>query len=364
MRIRAWAVVVTAAVLAAGAATPSVAIPSGPARAVSVTVVTADDETTPVAHTGDAADDPAIWVDHADPARSLVIGNDKKGALEVYDLAGDRVQRITSATTFWGNVDVRQDVTVGDRTLDLVMAYNAGIRTFAVDAATHQLVPVGDGSGAIPTGGGEGLCAYHSAATGQTSVFVVTRPGRVRQYVLHDNDDDGLVQGTLVREFQVGSESEGCVADDASGALYVSQEDVALWRYGAEPGDGSTRVMVDAVAPNGNLVHDIEGLAIADTGGGAGYLIASAQNGARPKASYFTVYDRQTNAYESAFRIGTGTAADGCERTDGIAAYAGDLGPAYPAGIFVCQDNTNTTPGTSGAQDFKYTRLERILPVG
>ena len=122
--------------------------------------------------------------------------------------------------------------------------------------------------------------------------------------------------------------------------------------------------MVDAVAPNGNLAYDIEGVTIADTGNGSGYLIASAQNGAQPKNSYFAVYDRQTNAYVSAFRIGAGTGADGCERTDGLTAYVGDLGPAYPSGIFVCQDNGNTTPGSSGAQDFKYTRLERILPVG
>ena len=240
MRVRTWFVVAAAAAAAAGGvSTPSAGAPGASPSAVTVVAVSANDETAPVAHTGDAADDPAIWVDHTDPGQSLVIGNDKKGALEVYDLDGNRVQRITTATTFWGNVDVRQGVTVGNRTLDLVMAYNAGIRTFTVNPATHQLTPVGDGTGAIPTNGGEGLCAYQSAVTGQTSVFVVTRAGRVRQYRLYDPDNDGLVQGTLVREFQVGSESEGCVADDETGALYVSQEDVALWRYGAEPGTGS-----------------------------------------------------------------------------------------------------------------------------
>ena len=41
----------------------------------------------------------------------------------------------------------------------------------------------------------------------------------------------------MVRSFAIGSEAEGCVADDETGALYVSQEDVALWRYrrGARP---------------------------------------------------------------------------------------------------------------------------------
>jgi 3-phytase len=36
-------------------------------------------ETEPVPSSGDAADDPAIWVHPGDPARSLVLGTDKKG---------------------------------------------------------------------------------------------------------------------------------------------------------------------------------------------------------------------------------------------------------------------------------------------
>ncbi|HET7476040.1 MAG TPA: phytase [Dermatophilaceae bacterium] len=38
---------------------------------------------------------------------------------------------------------------------------------------------------------------------------------------------------------------------------------------------------------------------------------------------------------------------------------AGDLGSAYPQGVFVCQDNGNEAPA-SGNQNFKLTRLERI----
>ncbi|MDI5980842.1 phytase, partial [Amycolatopsis magusensis] len=34
------------------------------------------------------ADDPAIWVDRADPARSLVLGTLKEGGLAVFDLRG------------------------------------------------------------------------------------------------------------------------------------------------------------------------------------------------------------------------------------------------------------------------------------
>ncbi|MFC6287693.1 phytase [Nocardioides sp. GCM10027113] len=324
--------------------------------------VTADVETEPVLSTGDSADDPAIWVHPTDPGQSLVIGNDKGGALEVYDLDGSRIQRITTTTSFWGNVDVRQGVTIGTRTLDLVVGYNSGIRPYEVNPATRALVAVGDGNGNIPTNGGEGLCAYHSAVTGQVHVFVITRPGRVRQYRLHDDDGDGLVEGTQVREFFVGSEAEGCVADDVAGILYVAEEDVGLWRYGAEPGAGATRVLVDAIAPGGNLAYDVEGVTIADTGSGKGYLMVSAQNGASPNDSYFAVYDRESNAYLWSFSVEPGPLADGCERTDGIAAQTGNLGPAFPAGIFVCQDNGNAAPA-AGNQNFKIVALEKVIPA-
>ena len=37
--------------------------------------------------------------------------------------------------------------------------------------------------------------------------------------------------GSPVRDFYLGSEGEGCEVDDATGALYVSEEDVGIWRY-------------------------------------------------------------------------------------------------------------------------------------
>ena len=64
-----------------------------------------------MSHSGDAADDPAIWRNPIDPSRSTVIGNDKGGALEVYDLSGARIQRFTGG--FFGNVDVRSGFVTG-----------------------------------------------------------------------------------------------------------------------------------------------------------------------------------------------------------------------------------------------------------
>ena len=89
-------------------------------------------ETTPVSSTGDAADDPAIWRNPIDPSRSTVIGNDKGGALEVYDLSGALIQRITGG--FFGNVDVRSGFVTGSGTTsDVAVTYRAGIRVYGID---------------------------------------------------------------------------------------------------------------------------------------------------------------------------------------------------------------------------------------
>jgi 3-phytase len=328
-----------------------------------IAAVTADAETVPATHSGDAVDDPAIWVHPTNPASSLLIGNDKLGALEVYKIDGSSQQRLTTATSFWGNVDIRQQVAVGGRTLDVIAAYNAGLRLYTVDLATLTLRSVTDGTGVYTTNSGEGLCLYDSRLTGDVTAFVITRPGQARQFLLTDNDADGLIEASLVRELAVGSEAEGCVADDKAGLVYIAEEDVGLWRYGAEPTAGTARLLVDKVQPDGNLAADVEGVTLVDTGGDGGYLFVSAQNTDNPTQSYFVRYDRQTNAFAGAFRIVYGTAADGCTRTDGVTATATGLGPKYPNGVFICQDDDNTTPGRSGNQDFKLTRLEKVADL-
>ena len=55
-------------------------------------------ETAPVPHSGDAADDPAIWVNPANPSASRIFDTDKQGGLAVYDLAGKELQYLPTAT--------------------------------------------------------------------------------------------------------------------------------------------------------------------------------------------------------------------------------------------------------------------------
>jgi myo-inositol-hexaphosphate 3-phosphohydrolase/putative flippase GtrA len=334
--------------------------PSGTGTtSVKVVPVPADGETQPMQHSGDSADDPAIWVDTQDPAKSLVIGNDKQGALETYNLDGSLVQRVSAPSKFWGNVDVRQGVALGAGTADVVAVANDGVRVYAVDPTTRQLSPVTVGNAGLETGGGEGVCLYNRPG-GRLSVFMVNISGDTRQYDLVD-DGTGHFSAKQVRHFKVGSEAEGCVVDDENRSLYIDEENVGTWKYGADPVSGEKRTMVDAVKPKGHQINDIEGITMVDDGAGNGLLIASSQ-GDQDHDSYFSIFDRKTGAYRSAFRIVDGAKADGCSHTDGVAATSRSLGPDYPDGVFICQDNVNTAPGSSGNQNFKLTRLERIRP--
>jgi myo-inositol-hexaphosphate 3-phosphohydrolase len=321
--------------------------------------IAATAETAPVAHTGDAADDPAVWVDTNHPARSLILGNDKQGALEIYRLDGSLRQRVTTKTTFWGNVDVRQGVLLGGRTRDVVAAYNGGLRLLLVNRRTGIVRLANDG-GPIAARG-EGVCLYHSAKTGRLFAFVVQRSGPISQYRISDRDGNGLLSGRRVRVIPLSSEAEGCVADDRRGRLYVAQEDVAIWRFQAEPGASASGEVVDTVNEGGPLVSDVEGLTLAERPRGGGVLIASVQNTRDPAHAYFAVYGRAGNQFRGTFDVVDGRAADGCERTDGIEANLTALGRKWSRGIFVCQDHNNTAPGSKGSQDFKLVDLGAIL---
>jgi 3-phytase len=246
------------------------------------------------------------------------------------------------------------------------------LNLYRVDPATGTLVnlnaPVSPGFEPY------GLCLYESPTTGKLYAFVNEEDsavGHMEQWELApDATATGGVRATRVRSWDIGSEAEGCVADDELGQLYVAEEDVGIWKYGAEPtaGTGSAdRTQVDSVdLVNGKSRQDIEGLAIAYSTDGAGYLIASSQGN-----SSFSVYERQgSNAYLKSFRIDDvvdgsgGLAFDRVTETDGIDVTTASLGAAFPNGAFVVQDNRNNVTSTTTAnQNFKLVPLQEILGV-
>ena len=314
-------------------------------------------ETIPVPSGGDAADDMAIWVHPTQPALSLVIGTDKQSGLVVYDMGGNRLQYVPDGSL--NNVDIRTGfplmgsemalVTSGERDQDR-------LAIFAVDPLARSLVPVAARDIAL---GIEvyGCCMYSSPWTGDMYFFCTSEDGLVQQWRLFPAGAGTTVDAELVRSFDVGSVSEGCVADDENAYLFVAEEGEGIWRYGAEPGAGSARALVDATGGSGHLAADVEGLGIYYAPGEAGYLVASSQGD-----DTFVVYDRHPpHERRLTFQIAAnaGLGIDAVSGTDGIDVTSAGLGSAFPSGLFVAQDGSN--PGAN--QNFKFVPWQDIAEL-
>ena len=302
-------------------------------------------ETDPVPTGGDAADDAVIWVHPSDPALSTVIATDKDSGLVVYDMAGNELQFLPEGQL--NNVDLRHGFRVGLARVTVVTACERSqnlIAIYAVDPRTRLLHRVA--ARRIQSGiGVYGSCMYRSPRTGNFYLFVNSEVGEVEQWRLF-LDGRARIDAVRVRSFDVGGITEGCVADDEFSTLYIGEEDIGIWRYGAEPGAGTTRVMVDSTG-SGHLTADVEGLALYYASGGRGYLIASSQGD-----SSYVVYDRRPpNAFVHHFVIGSnsGLGIDGTTRSDGIDVMNRSLGGAFSSGAFIAQDEDN--PGAN--QNFK-----------
>jgi 3-phytase len=313
-------------------AAPLATSPSKPFAAPAT--VSAVAETTQMPHEGDAADDPAIWVHPSNPALSTVIGTDKKGGLAVYGLDGKQLQYLADGNI--NNVDIRTGFSLSGRSVALVAASNRNnsIALYRVNPATRQLEHVAARD--IQTGVGYGACMYHSRTSGKFYYFGNSEQGEVEQWELLATGA-GKVDAIKVRSFDVGSQTEGCVADDQLGHLYIGEEAKGIWKYGAEPSAGETRTQVDTTGSAGHLTADVEGLTINDAGGGNGYLIASSQGD-----NTYAIYRREgDNAYVATFEIVAAGQIDGVSQTDGIDVTSVNLGPAFPRGMFIAQDGKN-----------------------
>lgn len=310
--------------------------------------VTARGETAVVATVNaDAADDPAIWRNPADPSASLIVGTDKKAGLYVYDLTG-AVRDFQDAGAV-NNVDLLDGVEIAGTPGILVAASdrndvaNARLALFRLDGQTAKLTALGT----TPAGTGEayGLCLYRAPEA--IYAFIVLKDGTIRQIAL---DLTGAApSGQTVRTLKLATQSEGCAADERTGRLYVAEEDAGLWRFDARP-DGDPQPVKVAAVDGERLVADAEGVAIAREGADGGYVLVSSQGD-----NAFAVYRLPDEAYVGRFRIEAGTLG-AVEETDGIEVMVGDFGPAFPGGLFVAQDGVSA----DRTQNFKLVAWDDI----
>ncbi|MFT4861616.1 MAG: 3-phytase [Pseudohongiellaceae bacterium] len=313
-------------------------------------------ETQAVGSRGDAADDPAIWVNAKNPELSLVLGTDKSYGIEVYDLSGTRVQSIPAGRT--NNIDLRY-VSGNTHWSAIAAASNRTTNTVSLFAIDHsgQLTWLQESE--IKTGLNEpyGLCLYKNVDGIQ--VFVNDTDGSYQQWLLEDvglqtNSPTLKLSASLVREFTVSSQPEGCVADDEQGLLFLGVEAEGVKVVAADK-DGSTQLNTLANVDGVILAADVEGMSLYKQGSG-GYLLVSSQG----NYSY-SLYDRlPPHSYRGSFYVADNDArgVDGSQETDGLDVSSVLRTDEFPAGLVVVQDGFNTLPKT--AQNFKYVSWQDI----
>jgi 3-phytase len=379
-RVKTLSLMAATSLILSACATGEIPVATRIANALPAVTVQAFGETVPVGTANDdAADDPAIWRNPANPGASLIVGTDKKAGIYVYDLSG-KVRDFNNAGRV-NNVDVRDGVsrTGPDgqvQTGILVVASDrndlaaAKLALFDLSAVTGKLVPLGT----VAAGAGEayGVCLYRKGA--DLYAISVLKDGTIHQIRLdmtgaspravhHFSEskngvklaldhkvsaqprfqgNETRIRATIERTYKLKTQSEGCVVDEMTSRLYVAEEDVGLWRFDLNAPETAPPRLIQG-ADGKALVADAEGVALADEGQGAGYIVVSSQGD-----NAYTVFNRSDETYVGRFRIGAGQFG-ATEETDGIELITGDFGPSAPEGLFVAQDGYNA----QGAQNFK-----------
>ncbi len=317
---------------------------TGAAQTVETLTVEALRETAPVASPGDAADDPAVWRNPTDPAKSLIVGTDKEWGLNVYDLSGALLASAPAGLV--NNVDLRADVLINGKSGVLVAASdrtddpNGKIALYALESAPVGLRHLGHAP-VVSDGVGEvyGFCLWRRSAN-EVYAFIPHNNGDVRQYAL---DLSGPTPtSALVRDVKLSSQTEGCVVDDRTGLVYIGEEERGVWRMSAAP-DSKTAPAMFAALDGVRLAADVEGLAIIPEGDKGGFLIASSQNDNARTAggSAYAVYDLESGRFVRHFRVVGSGGVDGAADTDGLEFAPSDFGAPFNEGIFIVQDGDN-----------------------
>lgn len=294
-------------------------------------------------------DDPAIWVNRANPAESLVLGTDKDvdGALMVFGLDGvEKKDRSVRGLLRPNNCDIAYDIALGEGTADLVVV----AERFAHRLRVYRLpdmAPV-DGGG-IPVFEGErardvmGIALYRRPHDGaffaivSRSDFGAPQQGYLHQYRLVD-DGTGTLRGVFVRAFGDWSgkkEIEALAVDNELGYVYASDETYGVRKYLADPAAEDAEDELAVFGTTG-FARDHEGISIYPTGPGTGYILVSDQ-----QANMFRIFTREGTVADPHEHALVGAVKLATLDSDGSEVTAAAI-PGFPGGLFVGMSTDQT----------------------
>jgi len=308
--------------------------------------------TTSVAHD---PDDPALWVNRADPAQSLILGTVKvaapNGALAVFGLDG-ALRRLIPGPDRPNNVDVEYGLQLAGKPTDIaVLTERLGrrLRAFAI-SPEGELRDVSSGSLPIlegapgDRGAPMGVSLYRRPRDGAVFAVVSAKAGPTRDYMWQyrlEDDGSGRVKATFVRRFGAfggSGEIEAVVVDDELGYVYYADERAGIRKYRADPeAPDADREL--ALFGRTGYQGDREGLGVYALSGGKGYIVSADQ---LRGDSVLHVYKREGEPNDPhdhsrvllSFR-------GGADETDGLDVSSGPLGPEFPDGMLVVMNSAS-----------------------
>lgn len=293
-------------------------------------------------------DDPAIWVNPADPSKSLILGTDKDedGAVYVYNLDG----KIDQKRTFRGlkrpnNIDVEYGLKLGGKKVDIAVVserFTHNVRVFSLP----DMQPIDNGG--FPAFEGEtgeefrdlmGISCYKNKK-GQIYVIAGRKNGPTDgsylwQYLLEEKD--GKLAFTLVRKFGKYSgknEIESIAVDDQLGYVYYSDETVGVRKYYADPAKGNAELALFATT---GFKEDHEGISIYNLNDKEGYILVSDQQN-----NTFHVFPREGTVGKPHNHPLLKTVHVSTNESDGSEVCALSFGKRFPKGLFVAMSDNKT----------------------
>jgi 3-phytase len=300
-------------------------------------------------------DDPAIWINTADPSRSLILGTNKTpapgGALVVFGLDGKARQTIANIDRP-NNVDVEYGLPVGGKPIDIAVLTERlkhRLRVFRIAPDGSGVIDISAGGG-LPVfeghqgdaGAPMGIALYRRPEDG--AVFAVVgrktgpKQGYIWQYRLED-DGTGKVKGTKVREFGTFSsdgEIEAIAVDDALGYVYYADEGNGIHKWHADPDHPEAARELAHFGQTG-FQQDREGIGIYARPDGTGYIVCTDQVDGNSRYLLFRREGTPGDPHDH--RELLGVVAGGADSTDGIDVTSSPLGPQFPNGLLVAMNS-------------------------
>jgi 3-phytase len=304
------------------------------------------------------SDDPAIWIHPEDPAKSLILGTDKGGAVVVFDLDGAIIpDKTITGLQRMNNIDVEYGFVLGGEAIDIAVATERpahALRVFRLP----EMTPIDNGG--IPVFEGEtgdaslpmGIALYKRPSDDAIFAIVSRKAGPsgsyLWQYRLLD-DGGGAVVATKVREFGTFSniqrleegelepgEIEAIAVDDELGYVYYSDESAGVKKYHADPDAPDADVELSFFGADG-FTQDREGISIYKVNDGTGYILVSDQQN-----NAFRIYTREGSPGDPHDHRFLKSVKVSTNESDGSDITAAVLDPRFPSGFFVAMSDNRT----------------------